>query len=188
MARNRLPAEQLRDIPGDVVSSTLQNLNELRKLEPCQTDEEVKNRIDEYFAFCQSHGMRPGLETLALALGVCRTTLWNWRSGKKCTQNRTEIINMAVTFIAACLESLSVSGALNPVMSIWLMKNWLNYKDSADLTISTGVNNIAISEGDLKKISERYIDTEQKELPTMDYSAISDSAFETELPTDGVAE
>lgn len=183
MARNRLPAEQLKAVPGDVVSSTLQNLNELRKLEPCQTDEQVEKRIDEYFAFCQSHAMRPGLETLALALGVCRTTLWNWRQGIKCSAMRKEIINRAVTYIAACLESLSTSGELNPVMSIWLMKNWLGYKDSADLTISTGVNNITVSENDLKRISERYNDTE-KELPTMDYSALSDSVFETELPTE----
>lgn len=40
-----------------------------------QTDEEVANRINDYFEFCERSSIRPGIESLCMALHISRTTL-----------------------------------------------------------------------------------------------------------------
>jgi hypothetical protein len=80
--------------------------------------------------------MRPGVEGLALALGVSRQTLFNWSQGIKCSDKRRQIAEHAKALIAAYIEQVSLSGRLNPVTAIFLQKNWFGYRDSQTLELS----------------------------------------------------
>lgn len=159
MARNirGYPAEQLKAVPVDTVQNTLETLEELRKLPRCKTDEEVESRIDAYFKFCRKNALRPGVETLCLSLGISRVTFWNWRNHIKCSDRRAELAESALQYIASYLELLTINGAVNPVVGIWLQKNWLNYRDNASLEIVANTGNNYISEEDVKEIGQRYV-------------------------------
>ena len=93
------------------------------------SEEQARERIEAYFDLCVKEGMRPGVEGLAMAFKVSSRTLHNWKNGiyRKELQN---VITEAFQFIAAYLETVSLSGKLNPATSCFLFKNWLGYKDT----------------------------------------------------------
>lgn len=118
-----------------------------------QTNKELKERIDAFFAFCQNKRIRPGIETLCLSLHITRQTLFTWSHGKNCDPERTEIINSAISGIRAVLEQFGLQGALNPATYIFLAKNWLGYKDTISLEDATPTDTTqkALSKVDIAK-------------------------------------
>jgi len=186
MAKNsNLPQENLNNIPAEKVRKMLSELSELRKLPKVQTDVECQQRIDQYFQFCEERGIRPGVEGLSMALGVSRQTLWAWKGGCKCSEKRTEIIQTATQFIQTYIEQAFLSGSINPVSGIFLMKAWGAWQDANSIEISVNRGEQVISADNLREISLRYHnDVEQTMLPVNDDSALGDSVFETELPTE----
>ncbi|WP_287649978.1 hypothetical protein [Blautia sp.] len=129
-SKSNLPSSQVNDLEPDLVAETVKSLLELNHLGKPETDTEVKNRVNQYFQFCQDTGTRPGIETLCLSLHISRTTLFNWSSGIGCSAERQEIIEKAKTFIAAFLEQIVLRGRISPPSGIFLMKAWLGYRDT----------------------------------------------------------
>lgn len=130
MSKNNFPQAGLDNLEPEFVADVVQSLRELNEMGKPETDEEVKDRIDKYFEFCQRTGNRPGIESLCLALHISRTTLFKWNIGSNCSSYRQEIISNAKGFIAAFLEQAMTRGKISPPSGIFLMKNWLNYKDT----------------------------------------------------------
>lgn len=129
-SKSNLPSSQVNDLEPDLVAETVKSLLELNHLGKPETDTEVKNRVNQYFQFCQDTGTRPGIETLCLSLHISRTTLFNWSSGIGCSAERQEIIEKAKAFIAAFLEQIVLRGRISPPSGIFLMKAWLGYRDT----------------------------------------------------------
>ena len=155
MAKHQFPQQQVDDLEPEFVSEVVGSLKELNDMGKPVTNEELSKRIDEYFSFCQRTGTRPGIESLCLALHISRTTLFNWNAGISCDPERQEIISRAKSFIAAFLEQSMTRGKISPPSGIFLMKNWLNYKDtiSFENTVDTGgQNNTLMSQEDIQKI------------------------------------
>ena len=120
----------LEQIDPSAVQELTASLMELNKKGVCNTDQEVEQRIDEYFDFCVRSSMRPGIESLCLALHITRTTLFRWCNGNSCSEYRQEMAQNAKQVVAAFIEQASLSGKINPATAIFLMKNWMGYKDN----------------------------------------------------------
>ena len=133
MARGVSPQEALDNIPPQAVSEMVGSLMELHSAGKPETDREVEERIDKYFLFCQHSSIRPGIESLCLALHISRTTLFNWANGNGCSKERQELIQTAKGFISAFIEQCLLSGRINPASGIFIAKNWLGYKDSISI-------------------------------------------------------
>lgn len=133
MARNSYPQGQIEDVEPSTVREIVTSLKELHDRGKPQTDEEIKQRIDEYFSFCQQSSIRPGIESLCLSLHISRTTLFNWNNGTNCSAKCQEYIQSAKAFIAAYIEQAVLGGKISPPSGIFLMKNWLNYRDTISL-------------------------------------------------------
>ena len=128
--RNNLPTKKLSEMESATVRDIVTNVKQLYDRGKPETDEEVAQRIDEFFGLCERTSLRPGIETLCMALHISRQTLLNWSRGDGCSRERKELKHGAMAFIHSFLEQASLSGKLNPATSIFLMKNWMNYKDS----------------------------------------------------------
>lgn len=126
------PTNQLESIEKPVVKEIVSDLKQLHELGRPKTDTEVADRMDRYFAFCQESSIRPGIETLCLSLHITRQTLFRWCSGDGCSEYRQELAQSAKLFVSAYIEQASLSGRLNPATSIFLMKNWMGYRDSPE--------------------------------------------------------
>lgn len=130
MAKNNYPQAGLDNLEPEVVHHYVASLKELHDLGRPKTDTEVAKRIDDYFSFCERSGIRPGIETLCLSLHISRTTLFRWSNGIECSSDRQEIVQSAKSFIGAFIEQCMLGGKISPPSGIFLMKNWLNYKDT----------------------------------------------------------
>lgn len=133
MSKNNYPQGQLEEINPIAVKQIVTSLKDLYDKGRPQTDEEVESRIDEYFSYCQESSIRPGIESLCMALHISRTTLYNWANGIKCSQYRQELAERAKGFIAAFIEQAVLNGKISPPSGIFLMKAWLGYKDTISI-------------------------------------------------------
>ena len=167
MGKQQFPQQQVDDLEPEFVSEVVGSLRELNELGKPETNEELSQRIDDYFSFCQRTGTRPGIESLCLALHISRTTLFNWNAGINCDAERQEIIGRAKSFIAAFLEQSMTRGKISPPSGIFLMKNWLNYKDTISFESSVQAvenNGITLSQDEIHQIAEQASQTSVQEL------------------------
>lgn len=139
MARSttNAPTGQVENLEPSFVKKTVSDLTEIYNLPKPQTDEEVRERINQFFSCCGTTGMRPGVELLALFLRVSRQSIFNWEHGIKCSPERQDMIVHAKAVINAFLEQSHLQGKLNPVSAIFLSKAWLNYSDDVTVRIDT---------------------------------------------------
>lgn len=133
MKKSNYPAASIGSISPVTVTELITSLKQLHEQGRPETDEELEKRINEYFMFCEQTGIRPGIESLCMALHISRTTLFRWSKGEDCGARRQELILSAKSFISAFIEQAMLSGKINPASGIFLMKNWLNYKDTVSL-------------------------------------------------------
>lgn len=133
MAKNNYPQAGLDELEPVAVQQIVSSLKELHDLGRPKTDEETKQRIDDYFAFCEQSCLRPGIESLCLSLHISRTTLFRWNNGEDCSEYKQELIQSAKSFIGAFLEQAMLGGKISPPSGIFLMKNWLSYKDAISI-------------------------------------------------------
>lgn len=130
MRANNAPQSALSDTPKEYIIATVNSLGDLHRLGRVSTDAETEERINEYFAICAKTGLRPGIESLCLSLGITRQTLGRWTRGENCSPYRQQLVISARQYIAACLEQMLVSGRGSTVGCIFALKNWLSYQDT----------------------------------------------------------
>lgn len=133
MGKNNYPQAGLDEIEPQAVQQLVSSLKELHDMGRPKTDQEVEQRIDDYFSFCERSSIRPGIESLCLALHISRTTLYRWSNGEDCSAYRQELAQSAKSMIGSFLEQAMLSGKISPPSGIFLMKNWLSYKDSISI-------------------------------------------------------
>lgn len=131
--KSNFPTAQQPDVSSEELSMLIERLNDQRKLSRVTTPEEVEQRVSEYFDACIQNSIRPGVEGMALALGVTRQTLLNWQSEGN---QKGEIITRAKQMLAALLESWSMAGKINPITGIFLMKNHFGYADKTEVEVA----------------------------------------------------
>lgn len=133
MRKNNFPQAELDGIEPGTAKELVHSLKQLHDLGKPQTDFEVAERIDQYFSFCETSCLRPGIESLCSSLHISRTTLFRWSHGQDCSEYRQELIQSAKSFISAYLEQALLCGKISPPSGIFLAKNWLGYKDTVAL-------------------------------------------------------
>ena len=156
MSRNNYPQSNIDSMNPEKVQRIVNSLRELHDMGRPKTDQETERRIEDYFSLCEQSGLRPGVESLCLALHVSRTTLFRWCNGDDCSPYKQELIQSAKAFIAAFIEQALVSGQINPVSGIFLMKNWLNYKDKISIEEATPIDGHkhALTAAELPKLGQ----------------------------------
>ena len=130
---SKCPQKSIDNIEPTAVHEMVTSLKQLYDLGKPQTDLEVESRIEQYFSLCQRTSLRLGIESLCMALHISRTTLLYWSRGEGCSEVRQELIQAAQSFVGAFIEQAVLSGKISPPSGIFLMKNWLGYKDSIGL-------------------------------------------------------
>ena len=168
------PSNQLNNMPAGVCAETVSCLRDLADRGKPQTVTELRQRIDDYFQFCAEHDIRCGIESLCLALSISRTTLFNWCNENGCSKEWAEECQRAKQFVLTFIEQVSLSGRLNPATSIFVLKNWGNYKDSISFEESTPkeTQRRALTASELPKLSTSDAENEESNerviLPRLD--------------------
>ena len=98
----------------------------------------VDQRVNEAFMYMIDHDMKPTIESIALAFGTNRTTLWRWREGVDSdlpTESRNAI-KRAYSLTNQLLTQTMADGRINPIPAIFLLKNNFGYKDQTDVVVT----------------------------------------------------
>jgi len=70
-------------------------------MEKAVTDDEIRERLELFFVSCFESGEIPTVESMCLALGYPRQTVWKWESGAEgSTPARRDLIKKAKELLA----------------------------------------------------------------------------------------
>lgn len=168
MGKNNYPSTIIDEIEPQAVQQLVSSLKELHDMGRPKTDQEVEQRIDDYFSFCERSSIRPGIESLCLALHISRTTLYRWSNGEDCSLYRQELAQSAKSMIGAFLEQAMLGGKISPPSGIFLLKNWLSYKDAISIeeTVPQTDTKKALSASELPKLGQHEV-TKAELLPRL---------------------
>ena len=120
-----------------------------------ETDDEIEQRVIEYLGECYETGQRMTVEKLGLALGIARTTLFEWEHGQRCSQRVTNIIKRAKDTIAAYDADMVTSGKMNPVPYIFRAKNYYGMRDQQEFVVEPKAS---LTEQTADEIAEKYVE------------------------------
>ena len=124
---------------ADITRHNLE-LFQLPYIDPYYKPEEGINRITEYLEICIKNNMKPTVEGLSTAFGVNRKTIYKWANNidsDSLPVNFRTVIQKVYQVLNSNFTDLSINGKINPVISIFLMKNNFGYKDQNEVIQTT---------------------------------------------------
>lgn len=150
--KSNYPTAQLDDIDPEFIGVTVTSLMELSNRGTPQNDAELAQRIDDYFRFCADRKLRPGVESLALALDIDRSCLWRWcgNDAKTKSDEWIRLCRQAKQMIVAFTEAAMLSGKVSPPVGIFALKNIAGWRD----TISFDDATPAAEEANITRVSD----------------------------------
>ena len=102
-----------------------------------KTDDEIQERLLEFFERCISNGEVMTVEKMALALGYDRKSLWAWETGGEgSTPTRRNLIKKAKELLASYDAEMVAEGKLNPVTYIFRAKNYFGMRDQVEHVVT----------------------------------------------------
>lgn len=125
--------------------------------------EAVRQRLGEYFQIYAEADLKPTVAGMASALGVNRQRLWEIKTGaavggttKQSLPSETlDLIKKAYDILEMSMENYASSGKVNPVISIFMMKNHFGYQDKTEYVLTPNQKND--SDYDADDIRKRYL-------------------------------
>ena len=124
---------------ADITRHNLE-LFQLPYIDPYYKPEAGIERITEYFNICIKNNMKPTLEGLATAFGVDRKTIYKWANNidsNSLPVNFRTVIKKVYQLLNSNFTDLSINGKINPVISVFLMKNNFGYKEQTEVLQTT---------------------------------------------------
>lgn len=147
-------------------SSLVKNIPKIDKTDPIQ----VKNRITSYFDCCNKNDIPPSPADLAKWIKITKKELERWRTGEFRRNTHQQLIEEAWTKLEADLVNRVQVGAISPPSGIFLLKNWMGYKDVQDIVVAP--KNPLGELQDKKALEERIMGTVVVE----DFSVVEEGA------------
>lgn len=100
-------------------------------------DQQVEDRINQYFNYIADAGIKPSIEGLALALGISRKSIWDWETGysRGSSSSRSDIIKKAKDFIAFLINDAALDNKIYPTTWIFYAKNYFGMSDKHEIEV-----------------------------------------------------
>ena len=128
-----------------------------RKKERVKSDDELVERLNDYFTHCATAGQVPTVEEMAMSTGYSISTVWDWEVGrnKGFSSETSEIIKKAKDVLKTFDAKLVISGKLNFLAYCFRAKNYYGMVDKAEYVLTP--NQKQESDYDAGEISKRYL-------------------------------
>ncbi len=103
---------------------------------PVRTDEECADRLNQFFSHVHQTGEIPTVEKMCMALGIARSTCWNWKNGIGCNKLRMNMIKKAYDVMGALDAELVSRGKIPQVTYIFRAKNFFDMADTQQIVVT----------------------------------------------------
>lgn len=135
--RHAKPPQHRGNIDPELTKQIGAELMHWYKMDKAVTDEEIAERLEHYFERTLGGGKLPTVESMCLALGYDRKTIWEWETGGAgSTPFRCNVIKKAKHIIASYDANLVAEGKLNPVTYIFRSKNFYGMRDQVEHVVT----------------------------------------------------
>ena len=128
-----------------------------RKKERVKSDDELVERLNDYFVHCATTGQVPTVEEMAMSTGYSISTVWDWEVGrnKGFSSETSDIIKKAKDVLKTFDAKLVISGKLNFLAYCFRAKNYYGMVDKAEYVVTPNV--AQASDYDADDIRKRYL-------------------------------
>ena len=164
ISKDMADGKWLQTEPGDNTKIVLTNMQffDMPKVD-LHDPEAVKERLIEYFKIYGEADLKPTVAGMAMCLGVDRRRLWEIKTGSAVGGTTTndlpretlDLVKKAYEILETTMENYATSGKINPVMSIFMMKNHFGYQDKTEYVLTP--NQKQESDYNADEISKRYL-------------------------------
>lgn len=148
------------------VGQSLHNVLKLREIGigKVSSDEEMVQRLEQFFNRCVEMGQIPTIEKACVTLGMTTSELRRIKDGSSqgFSLKTKEIINELYSMCGAIANEMALSNSVNPIIYIFLAKNHFGLTDKQELVITPN-NSIEATE------SVEVIEAKYNELPTEEF-------------------
>ena len=162
VSKDMADGKWLQTEPGDNTKIVLTNMKffDMPKVD-LQNPDAVKERLSEYFQIYGEADLKPTVAGMGMALGLDRRRLWEIKTGNHTSSTPTlprdteDLIKKAYEILETTMENYATSGKINPVMSIFMMKNHFGYQDKTEYVLTP--NQKTENDYDADDIRKRYL-------------------------------
>ena len=113
------------DISKDHISKTLNKILTFWHNPPVKDDDELADRLYDFFVLCMETQQHPTWEKLCYYIGFHGSTVSRWLTGEiNTTTQRRNLIKKAKEFCAIYDAELAIDGKINPIIYIFRAKNF----------------------------------------------------------------
>lgn len=120
-----------------------------------KSDEELAQRLSDYFGHCAEVGQIPTVEEMSLYTGYSSATIWDWEVGrnKGFSNSTSAIIKKAKEFLKSFDAKLAISGKLNFLTYCFRAKNYYGLTDKQEFVLTP---NAQLNPSDPAQLSQKY--------------------------------
>lgn len=149
-SRKNCSIEDKVDASRDEIRRVILNSLHWWRLEAPTSDEQVAERLNEFFAHCTETGELPTMEKLFLAVGTDNSTGQQWLHGQGCSPERAGMMQKSRQVMAALDAEFVSTGKIPQVTYIFRSKNYYGMSNKQE-TVITVANPLGaeLSEADL---------------------------------------
>lgn len=103
-----------------------------------KSDDELAQRIDNYFLRCAQHGQVPTVEEMSLSTGYSISTVMDWEIGrnKGFSPQTSMIIKKAKGYLQTFDAKLVIAGKMNFLAYCFRAKNYYGMKDQQEVMLT----------------------------------------------------
>ena len=161
------PPDEKQQLISRLVTETIRTY----QMPKVKDDEELAQRLADYFQHCATTGERPTVEQMCQCTGYTISTVYDWEVGrsKGFSSATSAIIKKAKEFLRVFDAKMVAEGALNPVVYIFRAKNYYGMKDQQDIVVAP--NNPMGPDPDAGRLAADYL----AQLPDADYPTMEES-------------
>ena len=145
------------------------------KQEKVKSDEELAERLNDYFVRCANNGQIPTVEEMCMSTGYAQSTIWDWETGRRqgFSNSTAEIIKKAKDVLKTFDAKLVIAGKLNFLAYCFRAKNYYGMVDKQEMVVTPNVQNDSdFSADDIRK---RYLSDSADSVELIDSPDSADS-------------
>ena len=122
-----------------------------------QSDEELAQRLNDYFVRCAENGQIPTVEEMCMSTGFSYSTCYDWEVGrnKGFSSETSKIIKKAKEMLKTFDAKLVISGKLNFLAYCFRAKNYYGMVDKQEMVLTP--NTHSDSDYSAEDIKKRYL-------------------------------
>lgn len=133
-----------------------------------KTDEELAERLSNYFEMCAERGQIPTVEEMCLYTGHGSAVCYDWETGrtKGLGSQSGSIIKKAKEYMKTFDAKLVIAGQQNPIVYFFRAKNYYGMHDNQDIIITPAHQEE--NDFDAEDIRRRYLSDYQPPIDVTD--------------------